>query len=174
MPGAPAYHADLTCAFGIKYVWRGRVTSVVGQGVPRRLGGIFEPSHPLASAVTLAKEAAKGALARAGHAKYRMHLANNLLVPTRLRDGHPVCEFLRANPHFGGVSAGETAGGIGEVLGDGLLDRLAARGGVSIIYTHLGKVRDVTRPGFVAWPTPIAPAASWSRPLDGCWVTLTR
>ena len=63
VPGAPAYHADLTCGYGVRYVWRGRVTSVIGQGVPRRLAGIFEPSHPIASAVTLAKEAAKGLLA---------------------------------------------------------------------------------------------------------------
>src|SRR4029450_214796 len=62
--GAPVYHADLTWAFGIRYVWRGRVTSVTGQGVRRRLSGIFNPRHPAASARTLAKEAAKGLVGR--------------------------------------------------------------------------------------------------------------
>ena len=37
-PGHPAYHADLSAAHGIRYVWRGRVTSVTGQDVRPRLG----------------------------------------------------------------------------------------------------------------------------------------
>lgn len=146
VPGAPAYHADLTCGFGIRYVWRGRVTSVIGQDVPRRLTGIFDPGHPLASAVTLAKEASKGLLARGGHAKYQPHGANRVCQAARLRDGQPVVEFLRANPHFGGVSRGETATGVGEVLTESMLRRLEARGGATVIYTHLGKVRDRRHP----------------------------
>ena len=60
LPGSDVYHADLTCDFGIQYVWRGRVTSVIGQDVPRRLSGIYDFAHPIASAKTLAKEAIKG------------------------------------------------------------------------------------------------------------------
>src|SRR5205085_2853215 len=55
-PGHPAYHADLTTQYGIRYVWRGRVTSVLGQDAPPRLGAIFSLRHPLASGRTLAKE----------------------------------------------------------------------------------------------------------------------
>src|SRR4030042_2286275 len=40
--GHPAYHADLTTHYGIKYVCGGRVTSITGQDVPGGLGGIFE------------------------------------------------------------------------------------------------------------------------------------
>jgi hypothetical protein len=69
-----------------------------------------------------------------------MHAANDLLRPVRLRDGSPVYEFIRSNPHWGGVSRGETAQGIGEVLTDGFLDRLTANGGVCVLYTHLGKL----------------------------------
>jgi hypothetical protein len=36
-PGHPAYHADLTLSYGIRYVWRGRVTSYIGQNQPFRL-----------------------------------------------------------------------------------------------------------------------------------------
>jgi hypothetical protein len=138
-PGHPAYHADLTMAQGIHYVWRGRVTSVLGQGVRPRLGHLFNARHPLRSSRTIAKEYAKRLLARCGSEKYAMHAANELLRPAQLRDGTPVYEFIRSNPHWGGVSRGETAQGIGEVLTDGL-DRLTANGGVCVLYTHLGKL----------------------------------
>lgn len=141
-PGHPAYHADLTVAHGIRYVWRGRVTSILGQDVRPRLGHLFAPRHPIRSSRTVAKECAKRLLARCGSGKYAMHVANDLLRPVRLRDGTPVYEFIRSNPHWGGVSQGDTAQGIGEVLTDDFLSHLIQREGVCILYTHLGKVRD--------------------------------
>jgi hypothetical protein len=142
VPGAAAYHSDLTCAFGVEYVWRGRVTSVIGQDVARRLGGIFTREHPLASARTVAKEAAKGLLARAGRPKYALHPPNQVLHSTVLRDGRPVQEFLRSNPCWEAVDKGETAAGLARVLVPRMLDHLVARGGVCVLYTHLGKVKD--------------------------------
>jgi hypothetical protein len=139
-PGHPAYHADLTVAHGVRYVWRGRVTSVLGQDVRPRLGHLFLPRHPIQSSRTITKEWAKQFLARCGSEKYAMHAANELLRLVRLRDGSPVHEFIRSNPHWGGVSQGETAQGIGEVLTDDFLDRLTANGGVCVLYTHLGKL----------------------------------
>jgi hypothetical protein len=138
--GAPAYHADLTWDYGIRFVWRGRVTSVIGQDVPRSLGGIFAPRHAPASLRTLGKEWAKGLLGRRGSPKYVVHAANATLQPARLRSGQPVREFLRVNPHWGGVSSAETAAGIGDVLSAAMLDRLVEREGFAILYTHLGKV----------------------------------
>lgn len=136
---SPAFHADLTCAFGIRYVWRGRVTSVPAQDVPRRLGRLVERRHPVASAITVAKESGKGLVGRAGSRKYAMHAGNALLRSTSLRSGQAVIEFLRCNPHWGGVSRGDTAEGLHEVLHEAALDELIDRGGVSILYTHLGK-----------------------------------
>ena len=49
-------------------------------------------------------------------------------------------EFLRSNPHWGGVSCGETAKGFASVVTEALLDRLVEREGVCLLYTHLGKV----------------------------------
>lgn len=140
-PGHPAYHADLTCGFGIQYAWRGRVTSITGQEVPGRLRGIFNPAHPVASGKTFAKEAIKRGLARRGHEKYAMHGSNRLTRDVRLRDGRPVVEFMRCNPHWGGVSSCDRAGGLGEVLTREFLDRLVERRGACILYTHLGKIR---------------------------------
>ncbi len=138
--GAPAYHADLTWEYGIRFVWRGRVTSVIGQDVPRTLAGIFDPRHAPASIRTLGKEWMKGLLGRRSSPKYAVHAANATLQSARLRSGHPVREFLRVNPHWGGVSSAETATGIGDVLSAAMLDRLVEREGFAILYTHLGKV----------------------------------
>jgi hypothetical protein len=143
--GAAAFHADLTCGFGVEYVWRGRVTSVIGQDVPRRLGGIARWRHPAASSVTAAKEAAKGLLARAGSDKYGSHRTNDLVWESRLRSGQPVREFLRANPSWAGISVYETADGLGEVMTPGFLRRLVQRGGACVLYTHLGKMQQPGR-----------------------------
>lgn len=141
LPGAPAYHADLTYAHGVRYVWRGRVTSIIGQTRRRSLRGIASARNARASARTLAVETAKGALARLGSEKYAMHRRNELLRATRLRDGRGVFEFIRSNPHWGGVSSADTADGLGDVLTRSFLETLVRRQGASIVYTHLGKTK---------------------------------
>lgn len=146
LPGAPAYHADLTCAHGIRFVWRGRVTSVAGQDTERKVGAIFSTTHRAASAKTLVKEATKGWLGRAARSRYAMHAANDLLRPVSLRSGQAVDEFLRCNPHWGGVSCGDTAQGMADVLTRPVLDTLLAREGVCVLYTHLGKVTSRAEP----------------------------
>jgi hypothetical protein len=90
--------------------------------------------------MTVAKEAAKGWLARRGSAKYAPHESNVVLWDARLRSGQPVLEFLRANPSWAGISVHETADGLGEVLGEHMLARLAERGAGCVLYTHLGKI----------------------------------
>lgn len=146
VPGAPAYHADLTCGYGVRFVWRGRVTSVTGQDVRRRLGTILVPGHAADSARALVKEAAKGVLGRLGSAKYAIHPANATLRPVTLRDGRAVTEFLRGNPSWRGVDQSDTAAGLAEALTPLFLDRLEAGGGSCLLYTHLGKVKDRAQP----------------------------
>jgi hypothetical protein len=144
--GDAAYHADLTCGFGVRYVWRGRITSVIGQDVPRSLEGILDRAHVVAAARTLAKEWAKGWLGRLGNRKYAIHTPNEVLRHTRLRDGQPVWEFLRTNPYWGGVERSASAAGLAAVLCPRFLDTLVERGGVALIYTHLGKVTEQREP----------------------------
>lgn len=141
-PGSEVYHADLTFGFGIRYVWRGRVTSAIGQGCPRSLRGLFRPRYFLSSGRTVAKEWLKVLLARLGSTKYAMHKGNRLIRDVQLRDGTPVKEFVRCNPHWKGVSGGDTADGLADVLTRQFLDTLTTRGGACILYTHLGKVRN--------------------------------
>jgi len=135
----PAYHADLTTQFGIRYVWQGRVTSVIGQDVPVNLGGIWTVKHPVISSRTLVKERLKQFLGRCGSRKYQMHAPNRLIRKAYLRDGTRVYEFLRSNPFWAGISAGETSLELGHVLTRGMLQRLIRRQGMSILYTHLGR-----------------------------------
>ena len=140
-PSHPAYHADLTIGYGIRYVWRGRVTSVIGQNRPPCLSGIADLKHPLAAVKTLLKEGTKQILAHGGSVKYRMHVNNHVMRRIPLRDGcNTAFEFLRSNPHWGGVSCGDRGDRIHEVLTPAFLDRLVDRGAVCILYTHLGKL----------------------------------
>ncbi|RYH00178.1 MAG: hypothetical protein EON58_01205 [Alphaproteobacteria bacterium] len=140
VPGHPAYHADLTMGYGIRHVWRGRTTSVIGQDRPFSLCSIVNFTHPVASVRTVAKEAAKQLLARRGHPKYSPQAGNRLVVPGELRNGTPIREFIRSNPSWGGVSCHDRGDGIHHVLTPRFLDRLSARGGPCILYTHLGKL----------------------------------
>jgi hypothetical protein len=146
VPASASYHADLTFGYGVRYVWVGRVTSVVGQDVPRRLKNIFDAAHPFASGKTLLKEGVKDLLAETVGGKYAMHAGNNVLREVALRDGRRTLEFIRCNPHPGGISSCDTADGLGCVLTPKVLDLLEERGGACILYTHLGKVRDRENP----------------------------
>ena len=138
--GHPAYHSDLTIDYGVKFVWRGRVTSILGQDVPASLTGIFQVNHPVASLKTLFKEAVKRKYAQNGNEKYSMHGPNEILRQISLRDGRNVYEFMRSNPHWGGVSSCEQGRSISKVLTKNMLERLIDRKGTCILYTHLGKI----------------------------------
>lgn len=146
VPGSPVYHADLTCDYGVQYVWRGRVTSVIGQDVAREYYPVWSAKHPFSSAQTLGKELLKNYLARCGSSKYSMHRTNELARETSLRSGQPVIEFIRCNPYWGGVGKAATAGGLAEVLVDNYLSSLAGNGGFSILYTHIGKITNRREP----------------------------
>ena len=142
---AAVYHADLTVPFGIEYVWRGRVTSVIGQDVRRSLRGIGSLAHPVASVVTVGKEAAKGAVGRRSIVKYGPHATNRVVWESTLRSGHRVYEFLRSNPSWAGISVYETRDGLGEVVTQPMLDRLVSRQAACVLYTHLGKTHVADR-----------------------------
>lgn len=141
--GSPAYHADLTTAYGIRYIWRGRVTSVIGQDLRRSFRGILSGRHPLISYKTILKEFTKGL---SSSPRFAMNRSNELIHTTRLRSGHRVKEFMRSNPHWGGVNAGATADGLPEVLTTKTLNLLVDREGFCVLYTHLGRAPDLHHP----------------------------
>lgn len=137
--GHPAYHADLTYDYGIRYVWTGRVTSVIGQDRPFSLRGIANWKHPQKSIDTLLREEFKHILGRFKPYRYAMHVKNNLISKFYLRDGRQLTGFCRCNPHWGGISSCDRGDGIHEVLTKKFLERLIERQGMCILYTHLGK-----------------------------------
>ena len=142
MPGDEIYHADLTLQFGVRYVWLGRVTSVIGQDSSYRPLSILRGAAPLQSTVTAMKDVAKRLLSARRSGKYAMHRRNRVLRATSLRDGQRVQEFMRCNPNPGGISVGDHSQGMADTLSHANLDELVACGGTSIIYTHLGKMLD--------------------------------
>ena len=141
------YHADITIGeYGVKYVWKGRVTSVISQNNKRNLGGIVNMNFLKASFKTLLNEFAKGILGRLGSKKYKMHSDNRVLRGTTLADGTSVIEFMRSNPSWAGVSVFDKGRDIANVLTEKMIDRLVQQGGCSILYTHLGKIHSIDDP----------------------------
>ena len=121
-------------------------TSVIGQDARHSVRALWNGRHPRQSLRTIAKEAAKHWLARAGNGKYAMHASNRLMCPAVLRDGSRTVEFLRSNPHWAGVERVDTARGLAEAIGDRMLDALMERGAATVLYTHFAKRTDPQRP----------------------------
>ena len=141
LPNSSCYHADISCVPGrIRFVWKGRVTSVIAQNSDRVLTGIFNSQEKLKSLKTITLEIVKGVLGKLGNKKYQMHAMNRILRKTQLVDGANVIEFMRSNPSWAGVSTFETANGISQVLSEKMLDQLLKVNGCTVLYTHLGKI----------------------------------
>jgi hypothetical protein len=145
--GAKAYHADVTIGkYGIKYVWKGRVTSLVAQNSRKSFRGLFNKQHITASLKTMLTEFAKGILAMLGNMKYAMHRNNEVMRKTELLDGTEVYEFMRSNPSWAGVSSFEKGREIHKVLTNKMLNTLVRNEGCTVLYTHLGKIYSQSEP----------------------------
>jgi len=106
-PGSIAYHSDLTLAYGIKFVWLGRVTTVIGQSVPitlKTFSSVYDSRHPVQSLINMGKEFAKNVLAVLGNKKYAMHKNYDLVRIAKLDDGQKAYEFLRFDNYWKGVA----------------------------------------------------------------------
>jgi len=137
-----AYHADLTLNYGIKFVWLGRVTMIVGQSDAITLEtfmSIFDSDHPLYSLINISKEIAKNAMGVFGSKKYAMHGNNDLVGITELDDGQKIYEFIRFDDNWRGVATGADSKGLAYAISNKNLNRLKETGGYMIVYTHLGK-----------------------------------
>ena len=143
-----AYHADITLAYGIKFVWLGRITMVIGQSVPitlKTFSSIYDSRHPVHSFINMKKEFAKNVLAVFGNMKYAMHKSYDLMRITKLDDGQKVYEFLRFDNHWKGVGRGATSKHLAYVISKRTLTRLKEVGGYMIVYTHLGLNSDCSQ-----------------------------
>lgn len=141
LPDAAAYHADLTLAYGVRFIWQGRGSSIIGQGIPHSVAGygaILDQNHLAATTVNMAKELVKSTLASVGNRRFALHAGNRLLRVAVLADGQCVYEFQRSNPHWQGLSFGHDSLGLAYVLRPAHLQRLVRSAGTMIVYTHLG------------------------------------
>jgi len=175
VPESPIYHADQTLKYGIKFVWKDRATSIVGQDAPLSLAcfaRILDCEHPKESSVNVAKEIAKVVLARFGNRRFSMHRDNRLLDLATLSDGQRVYEYKRCNNYWRGLSCSHNIAGLAYVLRPTALQDLLAAHGYMVIYTHLGA--GPGQPPYIPAETQIALRALAARSRDGqIWVTTT-
>jgi len=147
-PESSAYHSDLTLAYGIKFAWLGRVTTVIGQSMPvslKTFSSIFDSRHPIDSLKNMVKEFAKNVLAVLGNRKYAMHKNYDLIRVAKLDDGQKVYEFMRFDNYWKGVAEGATSRRLAYVISRRTLERLKEAGGYMVVYTHLGKNSDCSQ-----------------------------
>ena len=147
-PDSTAYHSDITLAYGIKFVWLGRITMVIGQSVPitlKTFSLIYDSRHPVDSLKNMVKESAKNVLAVFGNRKYAMHKSYDLVRIAKLDDGQKVYEFLRFDNYWKGVAEGATSKRLAYVISKRTLERLKEAGGYMVVYTHLGKNSDCSQ-----------------------------
>jgi len=147
-PDSRAYHSDITLAYGIKFVWLGRITTVIGQSVPitlKTFSSIYDSRYPVDSLKNMVKESAKNVLAVFGNRKYAMHKSYDLVRITKLDDGQKVYEFLRFDNYWKGVAEGATSRRLAYVISKRTLERLRGAGGYMVVYTHLGKNSDCSQ-----------------------------
>ena len=135
-----AYHADLSLAHGIRYCWRGQITSVIGQDNGRSgFSGLRWQWTLRDHRVVAAKELVKCTLSSLGSSRYSMHAPNRTLRRQRLRDNGSVFEFLRCNPHPRGMPFGDDSSELHVTLSSEHVDKLMESNGAMILYVHLGQ-----------------------------------
>ena len=174
----------LRCDYGVDYVWRGRVTSIIGQDMPAHVCAGYSARGILWPRVgRCCKEAVKQAIGRWPETR-----STPCTGPTRrcgrLRcgiGGRPMssCAAIRIGAASVAATRADTSA---NVLTDRFLDRLVERGGTCILYTHLGKIDDPRVPfnpegggrHFGGWPTVSRRARFWSRRRGGCWAIAVR
>jgi hypothetical protein len=142
IPGNIAYHADLTIQYGIKFVWLGRVTEIIGQETPVNIAtfsDIIDSAYLTSTVKNAVVEFLKNVVAVFGSKKYALHKTNNLLRVTKLDDGQKVYEFMRYDRSPKGVSYGANSKGLAYAIQSKYLNSLVQKGGYMIVYTHLGK-----------------------------------
>ena len=148
-PNSNAYHADITLAYGIKFVWLGRGTMITGQSVPisiKSFINIYDSNHPFYSIMNISKELAKNILSHFGNKKYSMHRNNDLVRITSLDDGQKVYEFMRFDNHWRGVGRNANVEGLAYVISKKNIERLKEVSGFMIVYTHFGQNTDHRKP----------------------------
>ncbi|MBK7945996.1 MAG: hypothetical protein IPJ85_12145 [Flavobacteriales bacterium] len=127
----PAYTLDLVHAAGVRYLWDGSITPVLGQDRPLS-DWSQQRARESSSLDTSLRLAARRMRAMTG-AEVRHH--DNLAYrPHRFPDGQTLYTFQRH-----GVWEWADIDGLGALLAPDRIEKLIRTGGTCIAYTHLGK-----------------------------------
>jgi hypothetical protein len=140
---SPVYHADLTLRYGIRFAWMGRSTGIVGQETPLKVKSfinMLDKEHLIPTCITVLKEIIKIVLGYLGVKPFLIHRGNKLLNVTLLRDGNLIFEFNRLNNHWHRPLPDIHK--LGYMIRDKVLEELIRIEGCSILYMHLGFVRE--------------------------------
>jgi len=144
-PSSNVYHADVTFEYGIRFVWLGATTRVIGQSPtssPSSLSTVYDPQYPLRSCANMLKEIGKRHLGRWGDERFIIHRLNQMTRVTQLQDERRVHEFIRYCNHPLSIPQGATSRGLAYAISRHSLEHLKAVQGFMIVYTHLGKNSD--------------------------------
>jgi hypothetical protein len=149
-PASDVYHTDVTADYGIRYVWVGAGTRIVGQATAATtplssLMSVYDSQYPVATGKNLLKEMRKMVLGRRGDERYVLFSGNALTRPIQLADGRRWVEFIRYCNHPWGVLRGTTSRGLAYMISPKILARLKSVQGTMIVYTHLGKNSDCSQ-----------------------------
>ncbi|MBK7382064.1 MAG: hypothetical protein IPI81_01825 [Flavobacteriales bacterium] len=133
----PLYSLDIIHRSGVRYIWDGAVTNVLGQDRPQSL---WAEHRERAGSFTKAQKNILlhrfGAAFGLGAGFRAQFIGNDACRALRFPDGTALYVFPRyGEPHLADIH------GMGELLSAEKLDLLTQRGGTTIIYTHLGKRR---------------------------------
>ncbi len=138
------YHADCTIPYGIKFVWLGSSTNMIGQDTPITLETFtasFDTQFPVKSVRNVIRAFTKHIISIYGilNHKYALHARNELVREVQLDDGQRVYEFMRYDIHPDGIGKGANSKGVAYNLSKQVLEHLIQTNGYAIYYTHLGK-----------------------------------
>jgi len=141
------YHSDITLSYGIKFVWLGSSTCIIGQSVPINIMnfiGSFDFEYPLKSTRNIVKNIGKNiiSLFRLWETRYSLHWKNDLVKVVELKDGQKVYEFTRYDNHPDGIGFGADSKNMAYNLSERVIKQLKDVRGYGILYTHFGKNLD--------------------------------
>jgi len=144
------YHADLTIPYGIKYVWLGSSTYIIGQSTKITFNTIIrscDSKYPIKSLYNIGKEIIKHLLSifKLSKSKYQMHGSNELVRITTLSDGQKIYEFMRFDNYPNGIGYGATSKTMAYNLSDRVISQLKEVYGFAILYTHFGRNEGCTQ-----------------------------
>lgn len=137
----PYYTLDLIRQAGIRYVWDGKLSTVIGQDRPMRLWKEHRVrSKSIGQAIKGYLLHRFGQVFGLGEGFREQYVGNHAYRAMGFPDGNRMYSFVRY-----GEPPQADIHGLGELLGARTLDQLSATGGTMIIYTHFGKRRPAAK-----------------------------